>query len=90
MSDTPTLRLPGSLLLRPERDGGAQVIDDTTFTAARVNRAARILLEALRAPRTEQELVTTLATAAHCFPVEATPVARLPADLTTYGWIEGS
>ncbi|MFF5138887.1 PqqD family peptide modification chaperone [Streptomyces sp. NPDC013157] len=91
MSDTPTLRLPGSLQLRPEPDGGAQVIDDTSFTAARVNRAARILLEALREPRTEQEVVTILAKAAHCSPAEAAaPVARLLADLTAYGWIEGS
>ncbi|MFF7467367.1 PqqD family peptide modification chaperone [Streptomyces sp. NPDC008092] len=89
VSDTPVIRLPGSVHLRPEPDGGAQVIDDTTFTAARVNRAARILLEALREPCTEQDLVTTLATAAGCSPAEAaTPVARLLADLTAYGWIE--
>ncbi|MEU9454325.1 PqqD family protein [Streptomyces sp. NPDC048277] len=79
----------GSLHLRPEPDGGARVIDDTTFTAAQVNTSARILLEALREPRTEQELVTTLALAADCTPAEATaPVARLLADLTAYGWIE--
>ncbi|MFG2955122.1 hypothetical protein ACGF5O_15485 [Streptomyces sp. NPDC048291] len=39
VSDTPTIRLLGSLHLRPEQDGGAQVIDDTTFTAAHCSPA---------------------------------------------------
>ncbi|MEU6200470.1 PqqD family protein [Streptomyces sp. NPDC047061] len=89
ISDTPTIRLVGSLHPHSEPDGGARVIDATAFTAAHVNRAARILLEALREPRTEQDLVTVLATAADCSPAQAAaPVARLLADLTAYGWIE--
>ncbi|MFJ9565293.1 PqqD family protein [Streptomyces fuscichromogenes] len=86
---TSTMRLVGSLHIRPEPDGGAQVIDDSTFTAAHVNKAAHILLEALREPRTAQDLVAALASAAGCPPAEATaPVTRLLADLTSYGWIE--
>ncbi|MFD4603540.1 hypothetical protein ACFWPQ_36630 [Streptomyces sp. NPDC058464] len=86
ISDTPTIRLVGSLHLHSEPDGGARVIDATAFTAAHVHQAARMLLEALREPHTEQDLVTVLAIAADCSPARAAaPVARLLADLTAYG-----
>ncbi|MGY5047142.1 hypothetical protein ACWDE0_16100 [Streptomyces sp. 900105755] len=64
------------------------MIDDTTFTAARANRAARVLLQALREPRSEQGRVATLA---GCCPAEATvPGARLLADLIAYNRLESS
>ncbi|WP_229712944.1 hypothetical protein [Streptomyces fuscichromogenes] len=81
----------GSLRLRPEPDGGARVVDDSTFAAAQVNQAARILLEAPREPCAERDLVTPLASAAGCSPAEAAaPVARLLADLAAHGWVESS
>lgn len=52
-----------------------------TFTAVGVNKAARILLEALREPRTEQDLARPLVAADRSPAEAAAPVARLPADL---------
>jgi hypothetical protein len=34
VSDTPTIRLVGSLHLRPDPDNGPRLIDDATFTGA--------------------------------------------------------
>ncbi|NUS29572.1 MAG: PqqD family protein [Streptomyces sp.] len=82
------LRLVDSLHLQTEPDGTGRVVDDRTFTAARVNASARILLEALREPRTREDLRTILAQAASCPPQEAEePVARLVEELLSYGWI---
>lgn len=86
-----SMRLASSVHLRTEPDGGARVVDDRTFTAAHVNKTARILLEALHEPRTEQDLVTVLADAADCHTGDAiAPVARLVDELTALGWIESS
>ncbi|MEU6375042.1 hypothetical protein [Streptomyces sp. NPDC046909] len=83
------LRLVDSLHLEAEPDGGAHVIDDRTFTAAHVNVSARILLEALREPRTHDDLHAILAEAADCPPSQTVhPVARLVEELTAYGWVE--
>ncbi|MET8976332.1 hypothetical protein ABZX85_12020 [Streptomyces sp. NPDC004539] len=82
------LRLVDSLHLQPEADGTAHVVDDRTFTTARVNHSARILLEALREPRTRRDLQSVLARAAGCPLAETvTPVARLVGELTAYGWV---
>jgi hypothetical protein len=87
-ADTP-LRLVDSLHLQAEGDGTARVIDDRTFAAAHVNESARILLEALREPRTYEDLQAILAHAAGCQPSETvTPVARLVEQLVSYGWVE--
>ncbi|NEA98541.1 PqqD family peptide modification chaperone [Streptomyces sp. SID13726] len=81
--------LVDSLHLQVEADGTARVVDDRTFTAAQVNQSARILLEALREPRTRGDLESVLAQAAGCSLTETvTPVARLVEELTAYGWIE--
>ena len=86
-----TIRRTDSLHLQEESDGSARVIDDRTFTAAHVNKAARIILEALNEPRTQRELATILADAADCGVDEAVePVARLVDELTALGWIESS
>lgn len=84
------LRLVDALHLKPEPDGGAQVVDDRTFAAAHVNRSARILLEALQeSPRTEHDLTAVLAEAAECAPEEAAgPVAELVRELRGRGWVE--
>lgn len=85
------IRLVDSLHLHKESDGGARVIDDRTFTAAHVNEAARIIVEALHEPRTRQELAVILADAAGCRVDDATaPVVRLVDELTAFGWIEPS
>ncbi|MCX4766693.1 PqqD family peptide modification chaperone [Streptomyces sp. NBC_01275] len=82
------MRIVDSLRLEEDPDGGAHVVDGDTFPAAHVNKAARIILEALRRPRTEQELAAILAEAAHCEVAEAAaPVAALSDDLRGYGWI---
>jgi hypothetical protein len=76
--------------LQVEPDGTATVIDDRDFTAAHVNESARILLEALREPRTQEDLRSILANAAGCPPSEtAAPVTRLVEELVSYGWVEG-
>lgn len=86
-----TIRLVGSLHLQKESDGSARVIDDRTFTAAHVNKAAYIILEALHERCTQQELVAILADAADCCVDDAVaPVARLVDELTAFGWIEPS
>ena len=93
-SDTSTdlqsaMRLSGSIHLERDEDGGALVIDDRTLTAARVNKAAHILLQALQQPRTQEDLVTILADAANCDTDDAAaPVARLVNELEDLGWIE--
>ncbi|MFJ9630725.1 PqqD family protein [Streptomyces sp. NPDC101175] len=83
------LRLPEFLHLQPQSDGSAHVVDDRTFSVARVNASARVLLESLREPRTEGDLRTALARAADCTPEEtAEAVTSLIADLGARGWIE--
>jgi hypothetical protein len=83
------LRLVDSLHLQMGLEGTAQVIDDRTFTVAHVNASARILLEALREPRTHEDLQAILAKAADCSQKEAAgPVARLMEELVEYGWVE--
>lgn len=84
-----TIRLVGSLHLQTEPGGGALIVDDRTFTTARLNKSARILLEALKQPRTQEELATILADAANCGTGEATaPVTRFVEELADRGWIE--
>lgn len=84
-----TMRLAGSLHLQAEPGGGALIIDDRTFAAARLNKSAHILLEALKQPRTQEELATILADAANCDTGEATgPVTRFVDELANRGWIE--
>lgn len=86
-----TIRRTDSLHLQDETDGSARVIDDRTFTAAHVNKAARIILEALHEPRTQRELAAILADAADCGVDDAVePVARLVDELMALGWIESS
>ena len=86
-----TIRLVDSLHLQKEPDGSARVIDDRTFTAAHVNKAACIILEALHEPCTQQELAAALADAADCRVDDAVaPVVRLLDELTAFGWIEPS
>lgn len=86
-----TIRRTDSLHLQEEPDGSARVIDDRTFTAAHVNKAARIILEALHEPRTQRELAAILADAADCGVDDAVePVVRLMDELTALGWIESS
>ncbi|MGX9887879.1 PqqD family protein [Streptomyces sp. NPDC002276] len=89
-ADTSTRhRLVDSLHLEAEPDGGAHVVDDRTFSAAHVNASARIVLEALRRPRTREDLQAVLAEAAECTSSEAAgPVAQLLEELMSYGWIE--
>ncbi|NNN33792.1 PqqD family peptide modification chaperone [Streptomyces sp. S3(2020)] len=85
------MRLVDSLHLQVETDGTARVVDDRTFAAAQVNHSARILLEALREPRTHRDLQSVLAQAAGCPLAETvTPVARLVEELTAYGWVENA
>ena len=92
--DTPTdsqrtMQLIGSIHLQKEPDGGALVIDDRTLTAARVNKAAYVLLQALHQPRTQEDLVTILADAANCDADDAVaPTAQLVNELKDLGWIE--
>ncbi|GCB50009.1 hypothetical protein [Streptomyces sp. NL15-2K] len=89
LADTRRLRLVGSLHLQPGPEGTAQVVDDRTFTAAHVNTSARILLEALREPRTQEDLQAIFAKAADCSQKETVgPVARLVEELVEYGWVE--
>lgn len=84
-----TMRLAGCLHLQGEPDGGALVIDDRTLTTARINGTARILLEALHQPRTQEDLVTVLADAANCDTDDAAaPIAHLVDKLTELGWLE--
>lgn len=93
MSSRPedTIRLVDSLHLQHQPDGSGRVIDDRTFTAAHVNKAALIILEALHEPRTRQELAAVLAEAADCHVGDAVePVVRLLDELTAFGWIEPS
>lgn len=94
--DTPTagsfgtrLQLISDVHLQEQTDGCAIVIDDRTFSAAHLNPAARIIVQALREPRTQQELVEILAQAARCDPDDATePVARIVEDMEHFGWID--
>ena len=89
LSSSVKMRLITSLHLREEPDGSAVVIDDRTLTAAHLNKAATILLEALRQPRTRSELAVALADAANCAVDEAVPhVSRLVGDIEQLGWIE--
>ncbi|KPI01720.1 hypothetical protein OK074_5551 [Actinobacteria bacterium OK074] len=84
-----TLHLVDSVHLQPEDDGGALVVDDRTLSVAHVNKAAHVVLNALREPRTREELAAILADAAHCASAEAVaPVDRLVVRLTDYGWVE--
>jgi hypothetical protein len=88
---TARLRLVDALHLEPAPDGGAHVIDDRTFSAAHVNASARVILEALRQPQTQQSLQTVLAQAADCPPSHTeVPVARLMAELVSYRWVENA
>jgi hypothetical protein len=83
------MRLIDSVQVRKDPDGDGLVVDDRTLTIAHVNEAACVLLEALRQPRTYEELATILAVAANCATVDAvTPVARLLDELRDFGWIE--
>lgn len=83
------MRLVNALHLHAEPDGGALVVDDRNFTAARVNKTAHIVLQALRAPRRHHELVTRLADATHhdASGLDA-PVAQLVHELAALDWIE--
>ncbi|WP_427924386.1 hypothetical protein [Streptomyces sp. cg40] len=86
---TGRLRLVSDLQLEPEPDGGAHVVDSRTFATAHVNASARVVLEALRRPRTRQDLQIILGEAAGCPASEtAGPVAQLVAELRSYGWVE--
>ena len=83
------MRLVSALHLQVDPDGTANIVDDRTFVGAHVNITARILLEALREPRTYDELQTVLMRAADCPKSETVaPVARLVEELMEYGWIE--
>ena len=83
------LRLVPSLHLQVSFDGTAQVIDDRTFTVSHVNASARLLLEALYEPRTQEDLQAIIAKAADCSQEEAAgPVTRLVAELLEYGWVK--
>jgi hypothetical protein len=83
------LRLTGHLHLQPEPDGNAVVVDDRTLSAARVNKAACVLITALRQPRTRADLATVLADVAHCEVGEAAgAVDRFVEELIVLGWIE--
>lgn len=89
-TDTPRMiRLIGALHLQAEPDGGALVIDDRTLSAARVNQAAYVVLQALAQPRTGEELSAILAGAANCGAgAAAVHVAQLLRQLADMGWIE--
>lgn len=84
-----TMQLADSIHVREEPDGSALVIDDRTLTAARLNKAAYVLLQALHQPRTLGELVSILAEAAHCHVSEsAAPVVKLVQEISHLGWVE--
>lgn len=84
-----TMQLIAAVHLQEQPNGSALVVDDRTLTAAHLNKAACILLDALRRPRTQDELITLLAEAARCdFGDAVTPVARVVEQLTRLGWIE--
>jgi hypothetical protein len=86
-----TMQLVSSLHLQKEPDGGGLAIDDRTLMVAHLNAAAYILLEALRRPRTQEELVTILAQEANCGTGDSVaPVAQLIDELTEFKWIEFS
>ena len=88
-SPTTRMQLIAAIHLQEEPDGGAIVIDDRTLTASRLNKAASIVLHALRRPCTQEDLVTALADAAECGPDDAAaPVAKLVTELLSFGWIE--
>ncbi|WP_158014488.1 PqqD family peptide modification chaperone [Ralstonia solanacearum] len=83
------MQLVGSLHLEAEPDGGALVIDDRTLIAARVNKSAYLLLQALHQPRTLADLVTILTDAAQCNAAAAeASVAQLVDELVGLGWVE--
>lgn len=84
-----TIRLASSIHLREEADGGALVIDDRTLTAARLNKSAYVLCQALSRPRTLEDLVSIFADTANCAVSEAlAPVSKLIEAITRLGWIE--
>ncbi|MFI6956514.1 hypothetical protein ACIBJI_23960 [Nocardia sp. NPDC050408] len=84
-----TMQIISSLHLHEEVDGGALVIDDQTLSVAHLNKAAHILLAALRQPRTREELEAILAQAANCHTDDAVaPVAQFVSELTDLDWIE--
>jgi hypothetical protein len=75
--------------LREEADGGALVVDDRTLTAARINKSAYVLFQALSQPRALGDLVHILAATAKCSASEAfTPVVKLVEEAARLGWIE--
>lgn len=83
------LQLIPDVHLQAQADGSAIVIDDRTFSAAHLNPAARIIVQALSEPRTQQELVEILAQAAGCDAEQATaPVASIVEDMEHFGWID--
>ncbi len=83
------MQLIGALHLQPEPDGGALVIDDRTLTAARVNQAAYVVLDALARPRSREELAAILADAANCDAADAAVhVDQLTKQLVDLGWID--
>ena len=89
MDASRTMQLIRALHLQQERDGNALVIDDRTLSAARVNQAAFVVLQALEQPRTRDELSAILADEADCAIVEAEcHVVQLVEQLTGLGWIE--
>ncbi len=84
-----TIRLASSIHLREEPEGGALVVDDRTLTAAHINRSAYLLFQALRRPRTLEDLAGILADAAKCPVSDAfASVAKLVEQATRLGWIE--
>ncbi|PPT79661.1 PqqD family protein [Xanthomonas theicola] len=82
------MQLISAVHLQPEEDGGAIVIDDRTLTAAYINKAAYVILQALHQPCTKEHLVVTLAEAANCdLEDAAAPVIKLIDELTELGWL---
>jgi hypothetical protein len=83
------IRLISAIHLQEESNGDALVVDDRTLTAARVNKAAYVILQALHQPRTQEDLITILADAASCDARDAaTPVSQLIDELKKFDWIE--
>jgi len=88
-SSRATIRLASSIHLREEPDGGALVVDDRTLTAARINRSAHVLFQALGRPCTLGDLVGIFADAVKCPVGEAfTPVVKLVEEAARLGWLE--
>ncbi|MDT7788130.1 MAG: hypothetical protein QOF58_6549 [Pseudonocardiales bacterium] len=82
------LRLVDSIHLDPADDGTATAVDDRTLTAFHLNRTAYLVTDALRSPRTAEQLASVLAAAVGCATEKASaPVAVLLAELGKLGWI---